>query len=629
MDIYNKKLEAALKRYNLSIKEPTLQTFFKEILSSENILPDFEQQALMLKLISNWKLRKDEKIIAEIVDIKTGDSGNSLVTIFGVLSVDWPGLFDACTGVIHEVGWNISFVKGLSLPGQHENIGIVLIGIAISDKETLDKIKKDKNLIISKINQAAVGTKAKTYLLSEEFRKLEIYSQVIGHIEKIYKKDDIDKIIGLNGEAVKYFAARSRDYIENRKIEDIARQIILNYEFVSSIDKTGDTIKLDITNFQTKAEGTFTGITVAGPSHLLHLEDCLKTIEYTIPNFSLKHNREFTTTHGVSVFRIEFVDSTGNALSELEQSRLKQAFSKLVLTKKRDRAQWIESIGGFEQYARAIIPLLVREAEQSKTTQVYQSVSQATDIFIDFKIIVVIPSNQSLGQGVISKTVNKLEEVPSFHIHSVKPPKKFGNTRVFIIDMRVHLTAIENTETIYETIREKLQQSIGNFRDFDAGMRTLDSAKLRAIREKLKGVNKNIIRELYYSIEDFYRISASGDEIADHIKIILEMLDIINQDPRLILRIIHKTGTISPSGDFIPSATLLCIAYKHQFNLLKYIIDILEPYETTLSRLEKSGRDILICRLTKNDKPLSEHDERVLIKKIDKLEKEITKKNST
>jgi len=627
MKIPEKQIDQTLKKYKLNLPPQKYSSYIKDIIKSEELFPVHEQFALMLKLISTWEDKKGLKIIAEIVDLTVHEnSSKKTITVLGVLSVDWPGLFDACTGVVHEVGWNISFVKGLSLPGKHDNIGIVLIGIETQDKKTLKKLWEQKDLIISRINQAAVGTKAKTYLLSEEFRKLEIYSRVITYIEKIYKKSDIDKIIGLNGEAVKYFAARSRDYIENRKVEDIAKQIITNYEFTSKVAKSGDTIQLDISNFETKSEGTFTGITVAGPAHLLHLEDCLKTIEYTIPNFILKHNREFTTENGIAVFRIEFVDSSGSALTELEQSRLRHAFSRLVLNKKRDRAQWIESIGGFEQYARAIIPLLVREAEQSSITQVYQSVSQATDLFIDFKLIVVIPSNQDLGRRTITMTVNKLEEVSGFHIHSVKPPKKFGSTRVFIIDMRVHLTAIENTETIYNTIREKISEAIGDFRDFDAGMRTLDSAKLKAVREKLKSVNKNIVRELYYSIEDFYRISAPGDEIADHINIILDMFNLIQKNKKTIPTIMRTTGTLSPSGDFVPSATLLCISYPHQLYLLKPIIELLEPYEVTLSRLEKFGRDILVCRITKDESVLDKEEEKDLLKKIIDMENDIVKK---
>ncbi|MCD6116143.1 hypothetical protein J7K93_03935 [bacterium] len=622
MEIPEKQIDQILKKYKISLSPHTYSSYIKDITKSEEIFPLHEQYALMLKLINDWEDKKNLKIIAEIVDLPIQESHSKKnITVLGVLSVDWPGLFDACTGVIHEIGWNISFVKGLSLPGKHDNIGIVLIGIETSDKKALKKLWEQKDIIISRINQAAVGTKAKTYLLSEEFRKLEIYSRVITYIEKIYNKNDIEKIIGLNGEAVKYFAARSRDYIENRKVEDIAKQIITNYAFTLKVAESGDTIQLEIANFETSSEGTFTGITVAGPAHLLHLEDCLKTIEYTIPNFILKHNREFTTENGISVFRIEFVDSSGNALTELEQSRLHHAFSRLVLNKQRDRAQWIESIGGFEQYARAIIPLLVREAEQSNITQVYQSVSQATDLFIDFKLIIVIPSKQDLGRRTITTTVNKLEEVSGFHIHSVKPPKKFGSTRVFIIDMRVHLTAIENTEIIYNTIREKISEAIGDFRDFDAGMRTLDSVKLKAVREKLKPVNKNVIRELYYSIEDFYRIGARGDEIADHIKIILDMFSLIQKNKKTILTIIRTTGTLSSSGEFIKSATLLCISYLHQQYLLKPIIELLEPYEVTLSRLEKFGRDILVCRITKDEKVIDKKDEEYLLKKIGEMEK--------
>ena len=54
-------------------------------------------------------------------------------------------------------------------------------------------------------------------------------------------------------------------------------------------------------------------------------------------------------------------------------------------------------------------------------------------------------------------------------------------------------------------------------------------------------------------------------------------------------------------------------------HLLKKIIEILEPYEVTLSRLEKTGRDILICRITKNEKALTEDQKNRIINRIQKL----------
>lgn len=293
----------------------------------------------------------------------------------------------------------------------------------------------------------------------------------------------------------------------------------------------------------------------------------------------------------------------------------------MVLNKRRDRAQWIESIGGFEQYARAIIPLLVREVEHTGKTQVYQSVGQATDLFIDFKVIVVTPASKENRKKLVTDTVNNIETEKGFHIHSVKPPKTFGKADVFIIDLRANLIDIEDNETIYKTIKEKICHAIGDFRDFDEGMRTMDTVKLKAIRERLKDVNKNLVRELYYSIEDFFRISATSEEIVAHITIALNMMKKIQKklDDESIHIIHRQTGTLSKTGDLIPTATLFCIAYPHPMFLIQKILEIFEPYELTLSRIEKSGKDLLICRVTENEKALSVTTEKDLVKKLNKM----------
>ncbi len=614
--------------YNLKLSIHDIKQYLYEIRSGQRFFSINHQKALFIKLLREWEHRSGEKVITA-----TGQScrlkKGICVTTFGVLSVDWPGLYDTCTGILHEKGWNIYYAKGISLKKKNENLGLVLIGILTEGNEEEADLSSMQDEIISKIHQAAVGTKAKTYLLAEEYKKLEIYSLVIASIEKIYKGEHLEEIIGMNGEAVKYFAARSRDYIENRKVEDIADQIILNYSLIKTTGQGGSAIKLDIKNFETQKEGVFTGLTLAGPASMLHLEDCLKTIELTTPRFLLKHNREFTTQQGISIFRIEFVDSSGHPLSVLEQQRLRSAFSKMVLNKQRDRAQWIESIGGFEQYARAVIPLLVKEAQSTSSTQVYQSVVQATDLYIDFKVIVVVPKKEGIRRKLVIDTVNQLEQTTGFHILSVKPPKSFGDTEVFIIDLRASLTSIENAEIIFKTIKQKVFESLGEFRDFDEGMRTLDVAKLKAIRQRLSDIDKNVIRELYYSIEDFFRVSASGEEIATHIRITLDMIHEIDEKSDELLVSIRQAGIHSHSGEMIPTSTILCLSYPHGKHLLQNILDILEPFDVTLSRLERSGRDILTCRILKDGKALDEKEQQDLIGKINRIPPQKRKKNNS
>jgi hypothetical protein len=97
------------------------------------------------------------------------------------------------------------------------------------------------------------------------------------------------------------------------------------------------------------------------------------------------------------------------------------------------------------------------------------------------------------------------------------------------------------------------------------------------------------------------------------------MLKIIETEGRLVHVLARQTGPISKEGTMIPKASLLCVAYPHDLLLLQPIMDLLESYEVTLSRLEKSGWNILICRIEQDDKALADADLRQLSKRAERL----------
>jgi hypothetical protein len=610
-------LKSLLGSYALDLTDQEITQYATEVDAAQRYFPEDTQKALLLKLLHDADQSQDDRVIATSTIACRLENG-ICVTTFGILSPDWPGLSNACLGVIHAMGWNIYFVKGFTIQRRDKDMGAVIIGVRTDCEKDYQKLLKQTTTILNRLVNAAQVTKGKANILFEEIRKILIYSSVISQIESMYQGDDLEALIGPEGEAVHYFNARSRDYIENRSIPDIAQQIIRNYTLIKEAHKTS-TIQMEICNLNTKSEGSFTGVTIAGPARMLNLEDSLKTIELTIPDFILKHNREFTTKQGISCYRIEFVDQMGHALTDLEQNRLKRAFATMVLNKRRDRAKWLESIGGFEQYARAIFPLLVKEAQKSGITQVYQSVDKATDLFIVFKIIAVIPQPQKNGKDILNQMVKKIESVGGLHILAVKPPRMFGNTLMNILDIKASLADIENTEAVYQLIRQKLVEAIGDYRDFDEGMRGMDTAKLHSIQRMITDIDASVIREIYYSVEDFYRISATINELIAHIRIACEMIEKIEKEQLEYHIMCRQVGTQNKAGELIPQASLGCIAYSHQLELLDGILDVLGKYDLTMSRIERIGKDILICRITEDEKPLSDAKMNQICNSIKKL----------
>jgi hypothetical protein len=136
----------------------------------------------------------------------------------------------------------------------------------------------------------------------------------------------------------------------------------------------------------------------------------------------------------------------------------------------------------------------------------------------------------------------------------------------------------------------------------------------------IDGIDKTVIRELYYCIEDFFRVGASIEEIIAHIRLMIDMLTVLEKQERNIHVLTRQTGQRTVDGLTVPKESLLCVAYPNPLYLLQKILELLENYEVTLSRLEKPGWNMLICRLTSQEKDLSDAELAELTEKILKLD---------
>lgn len=605
------QLQNLLKKYDVSITLNEAERYINEIDDSQKYFPQEEQQAFIVKLLKSWEQRGKEKILI-LTSQFTPQNAYPVAFVFGIISSDWPGLSDSCIGVIHEKGWNIYFAIGLTVTHCDEKLGVILIGMLLEDRHVFEHLQKQMKAIIADIKKASVGSKTKMYLLAEEIKKLQIYSSVIDKIEEMYQESDIDRLISVDSEAVKFFSARSRDYIENRYTEDIAAQIILNYKLQEQVRRgKGRPMQIIIKNFSTKKEGIFTGITIAGRANQVLLDDCLKSIETCCQGFHMMHHKAFTSDDGITVHRFEILTADSESLTPTQIELLEEIFKNMEITKQRERQDWLESIGGFEHYARAIIPFLVRENESSGRTQVYLSVNQTTEKVIDFKILIVLTAKEISTKKLIYQCVNNLDSIAGFSISSVKPPKIYGSSEYTIIDVRVELSVNPEIDVVYAKVKNAIKKSIGDFRDFDEGMRQMDMMNFINVRESMPNVNEDFVREFYYSLEDFYRISAPVEEIGLELKLCMEVLDtIVIESKDIILR--SKNAPLKGLKTSLLPATVMIIAYPAEFEILGQILNLIEKYEVIMSKLYKKSHNILICHLTENSKALDETEIRTL-----------------
>lgn len=566
-----------------------------------NDFPQDKKREIISSLLKNYANSKKSTIF-HLPTIRKNSKLPFLLTL-SIVSSDWPGLSDSCIGVLHERGWNISYIEAFVADWNEKKLGIILLGLEIKSKKELNEFLKDKNHILRNLQIVATGSGAKSSLLAGETKKLEIYGNVMEQIKKMVRnKKERQGILKDEGEAFKFFSSRSESYLEERKYQDLAQQIVKNYRLQNLVRKTGGRPQFWIKNIKTKREH-LTGITIAAFERDISLNDWLAAIYQAVPGYNIKYNKEFVTEDGIVVYRIEMCDKHDKPYSKRKIYAIKKALDKAQITRRMERFRWMEQMGGFEHYMRAIIPFLVKEFSSSYKPQVYINVINMTSELAKFKILLVTESPSQKKPSYGYTITERLEKVRGIDIISVKPPKKYGKAEVSIIDIGAKLDMFSTIEKVYRIIRKTIRNVIGEFRDFDKGMRVMEVTKLMKVKKMLKEYAENFVREFYYRLDDFYRIGAEPEEIAEQIKLGIKGLEIYeNKKQRYIL---IKKDIASKSGDSKEAnATILVIVCSSKINLLSRILKLLRDFTITLSKIERRDVNVIIIKGQKNDQTI-------------------------
>ena len=349
------RLKDLLKGKNIKISSKEIEDQFDKIRSSQQVFPIEHQRALFIQLLNNYKkTKKKEVIILE----ELGSKEIPVTVILGALAEDWPGMSNAILGIIHHEDRNVLFVKGFTVDYRDKVLGVVILSFNINNKNEYLEFLSEKKQLIRKIKEAAKGSADKVLLLDDETIKFGIYNNVIKKIQKMYAENDVENIVGESGEALKFVSSRSREYLEERKITDLAKLIIDNYRFQKMIRMGTADAKIKINNFDAKYE-KLTGITFVGREKQSSIEDLLQTLKFIVPDHTIKHQKSFVTTDGLLVYRIEIVDRNENPISPELIKSIERSFEKMIIPAYSKSFSLIKSVGGFEHYARAIIPFLM------------------------------------------------------------------------------------------------------------------------------------------------------------------------------------------------------------------------------------------------------------------------------
>ena len=496
-----------------------------------------------------------------------------------VLAPDWPGVLEGCTSCIHRLGLNLQYVKAGSFRWNDTQLAVFFLDIEIKNEEEAALFDQSRAAMFRTLEFLAIGGKAKRDLLFEGMVKLQFFEATLNELSKMLGKNIPPEI---REEAALFFHSRSEAYIRERKVKDLARLILTNYEFIKKVRETGFP-QVKVEHIETTRE-KLTGISIAAFDRDLSMQDVLSSIAEVVPDYTIRYEKKFITDDGIAVYRLELAGF-------LEVDKLKQSIYQALLKK---RLRYIKSLGvrrHIEYYARVVLPQLIKEYRYSKIPQIFITPTLASREEISFKLIIV----EAKGNKSFSKLLERIDSKPGFMVVNSEPPRPLMDTQYFTIEVQADLRVIPIIEKVYETLHAVLSEVFGEFRDFDEGVRKQDMARINALRKEFPAFWE-IAREFYYSMDDFYRLEVAEDELHELIKLGVEIYKRMQKERKeLVTEVQH-----------LDNATILAIGTLRPLPATLYTK--LDRYKPVINQTTIGDVHYYLIKLSSNNKPLSEEE---------------------
>jgi hypothetical protein len=585
-----------LRNKKLHIAQEEIFSDLARIEHSQQIFPQIQQKALLVQLIHAYENSK-KKVVIQLEEL--GNKKLPLTVIMGVLAEDWSGMANSILGIIHQKHGNVLFVKGFTLDHETHKLGIVILSFLITTAKDYKRFLAEKNNLLTIIRDASQGSLSKTLLLEDETIRFDIYTKTIKAIKKMYREPDINEIIGENGETLKFISSRSREYLQERKLTDLAALIIDNHKFQKQVREGKADKKIKIKNFETIYE-KLTGITFVCWEENFSVENFLKTLDFIVPGHIIKHHKSFVSKEKILVYRIEIVDSHLQPLDPVAIKSIEISLAKLISTSVNEVFSQIKSVGGYEHYARAIIPFLMEELKITGMSQVFMSVEKKTEFMMHLKLIIVsLPSKKAN----LNKLIGLLENRQGIEIQSVIPPRLYQKRiEVNILNLKINLAEFISIAAIFQTIKNILKNLYDPIRDFDEGLRDRDMGSLADLTARLKTVNPLLIKEIYYNFDEIYRMETPSEIMAEIVNLACATIEAAKQEDLGQAIVNHKNIKNPYKDEWLK--TIFIIAYKKDKKILSKFISNLQGIEVYFTRIEWEQRFYLILIFKKNNRAL-------------------------
>ncbi len=494
---------------------------------------------------------------------------------------DWAGLVDVVTGIIHRREFNIIFLKGEVL---EDNIAKLIIKIGFKNEEEKQRFLTQMEEMKRKIETVLEYDPAMIEILKSGIIKIEKFKETLNAVfDKIKNESEEDKKNILK-EAEYFFSSRSWSYIEERSPFDLAEQIITNYKFQKEVKEKNE-LMVKIENIKTVREN-LTCITVAWWDRNLHLDFLLDILREILPNFKRKFDKQFTTPDGITIIRLEITDENEKPLPS-ENHPFIENYIKTHLKKFTTLA--FEKIRiSPEIIGRILLPKLIEETKKTSIPHVYFFLLGTTREYFYLKTIFV---TETKGEIHLKKLLEIIKDNENISILSVKPPSKSNGVEVNIVDLRISRKNIPFYEEIYKEIKEIFKRVLGNYRDFDEGLRQIEIKNLNEIIKILSssGIEPNNIKKFFYNLDEFYRTSHDPKEIAESLKFMWETLK----------STISEGSTLKVNKKEMEKSLIICIAGKGADDFFKNLIEHIPEEENYILKFEEFSIPLYLLILKK------------------------------
>lgn len=515
-----------------------------------------------------------------------------------VLTKDWAGLVDAVAGLLHRRKFNLKFIKGEVL---EKEIASLVIEIEFKNQEEKKNFMRQEEEIKKKIELISEYDPGMTEILKSSIIKVEKFKETLNLLFERIKDKSEDKRQGILKEIEKFFSSRSWSYIDERKSEDLARQILTNYELQMEVKEKGE-IAVSIGNLKTSREH-LTCITVAWWDSFLYLDFLLDILREILPNFKRKFDKQFTTPEGITVIRLEITDENDNPIPSHKhafiENYIKTHLKKVTLPPPEKVRISPEMVG------RVLIPRLIEETRKTNIPHVYFILSGSTREYFYIKTVFVTRNSK---EHYIKNLLQILKNNENVSVASIKPPTRSDSMEINIVDLRASRKNLPSYEEFYREIKDIFKKVLGNYRDFDEGMRQLEIKNLEEIMEILYSydADQNDIKRFFYSLDEFYRVSTKPKELSEAFKFMWETLK----------SSIAEGGGFKLAKKHLKRSSLLCITGRGADKFFESLIEHIYEGENYILKFEEFGITTYLIILSKKGEKLKDKEINAILQNV-------------